>query len=145
MFIGSTQYQTNLVDVNTVRYLLCTNFYCNHSMIDSLKEIIYRNIDCLGIEFSVLDYSYTVKIKKTAMRKLNGFDHTPSYYYQTIIPRIFKEYLSTHEQAVIQAIRHAHPDKDPHRVLQYIYTNEAIMANLCHVTCISDNTLVIKL
>lgn len=145
MFIGSTQYQTNLVDVNTVRYLLCTNFYCKHDMIASLKEIIYRNIDCLGIEFSVVDYSYIVKIKKTAMRKFKGFDHNPSYYYQAIIPKIFKEYLSTHEQAVIQALRHAHPDKDPYQVLQYIYSNEAIMANLCHVTCISDNTLVIKL
>lgn len=145
MFIGSNQYQTNLVDVNSVRYLLCTNFYCKHNMIDSLKEIICRNIECLGVEFSVVDYSFIIKIKKTAMRRLRGFDHNPSYYYQTIIPKIFKEYISTYEQVVLQALRHAHPDKDPYQVLQYIYSNEAIMANLCHVTCISDNTLVIKL
>lgn len=145
MFIGGNQYQTNLVDVNSVRYLLCTNFYSNPNMIASLEEIIRRNIECLGIEFSAADFSYIVKIKKTAMRKFRGFDHNPSYYYQAIIPKIFKEYISTHEQFVLQALRHAHPDKNPYQVLQYIYSNEVIMANLCHVTCISDNTLVIKL
>lgn len=145
MFIGSTQYQTNLVDVNTMRYLLCTNFYCDPNMIANLKEIICRNIECLGIEFSITDYSYIVKIKKTVMRKLKGFDHNPSYYYQTIIPKIFKEYISTHEHIILQALRNMYPDKDPYQVLRHIYSNEAIMANLCHVTCISDNTLVIKL
>ena len=144
MFIDNTQYQTNLVDVNNIRYLLCVNFYSNPNMITNLAEIIRRNIECLSLEFSAEDFSFMIKIKKTAMRKLKGFEHNPSYYYQTIA-KIFKEYISNNEQVILHALKCSIPDKDPYMILRYIYDNQDIMANLCHVTCIFDNTLIIKL
>ena len=144
MFIENTQYQVDLATVNNIRYILCTNIYCNPTTIASLEEIIRRNIDCLGIEFSTENFSFMVKIKKTAMRKIKGFNHTPNFYYQTI-SKIFTEFISTYEQNILQAIKIKHPDVDPYQMLQYVYNNQAIMANLCHVTCISDNTIIIKL
>lgn len=144
MFIDNTQYQTDLGTVNHIRCILFTIFYNDSTIIESLKEFISRNIECLGIDFSPTDFAFTIKIKKTAMRKLNGFEHCPRYYYQTV-SKIFSEFISAHEHKLMLGLKITHPDVDPYQMLQYIYNNQAIMANLCYVTCISDNILVIKL
>lgn len=144
MFIGNNQYQTDLGTINHIRCILFSNFYNDPNKIESLKEIISRNIECLGIEFSPAEFAFTIRIKKTAMRKLKGFDHNPNYYYQTV-SKIFSEFISAHEYNILMGLKITHPDNDPHQMLQYIYNNRSIMANLCYVTCISDNTLVIKL
>ena len=76
------------------------------------------------------------------MRKIHGFSHNPEFYYQ-FTSNIFKEFISTHEQKMLQVLKSRY--EDPHQVLNYIYSNPYIMANLCHVTCIADNIIVIKL
>ena len=142
MFIDNKPYPSNLTDVDNMRYILNNTLYKDTNAIESLKQIITRYIDCLGIEFSPVNFTFTIKIKKTAMRKMSGFKHMSDYYYQTI-PNIFREFISSHEQNVLQGLRTIYPD--PYSALQYYYNNISILANLCHLTCISDNIVIIKL
>ena len=142
MFIDDKKYQTNLADINSLRYLLFTNFYNNMSYIQNLTEIISKNIECLGIDYSAFEYSFTIKIKKTAMRRMHLFKHKPDFYYQ-IIPAIFNEFIKNNEQEVLKALSTRYDN--PYRVLQYLYETPGFLANLCHLTCIDDNIIIIKL
>lgn len=142
MFIDNKLYSSNLIDIDNMRYILNNTLYRDMAAIECLKQIICKYIDCLGIEFSPSEFSFTIKIKKTSMRKISGFKHMPDYYYQTI-PSIFKEFISSHEQNVLQGLRTIY--QDPYSALQYYYNNLSILANLCHLTCISDNIIIIKL
>lgn len=143
MFINNKHYQTDLVDINKIRYLLFTNFYSNANYIVSLTEIINNNIECIGIDYSSMDYTFTIKIKKTAMRKsYHGFRHNPNFYYHNTISNIFRQFLKTHENEVIRIL--STEFENPNYVLESIYNND-IMTNLCHITCISDNIIMMKL
>mgnify|MGYP003299239855 CR=1 FL=1 len=142
MRIEKTNYETSLVDINNIRYLLFRNLYGNTAFIQSLTEIITRNIDCLGIDYSASEYTFTIRIKKTTMRKMYGFYHDPNFYY-SIIPNIFKEFIETHEPIIISILREKYAD--PFNIIQKLYMDHYTLSNLCHVSCISDNILVIKL
>ena len=142
MFIEDKQYKIDLVDINNVRYLLFSNLYSNPVFIQNLSDIIARHIDCLSIEYSPTTYTFTVKIKKTSMRKLHRFYHDPSFYYQ-MIPGIFMEFIKGNEQIITKCLRERYDN--PEYVIAQLYTNPYNLANLCQVSCIADNILVIKL
>lgn len=142
MIIDNVKYPTDMVDIHNIRYLLFKNLYGNGAFIMSLTDIIARNIECLGIDYSASTYTFTIKIKKTAMRKIYGFEHNPNFYYQ-IISNIFKEFIQQNELAVRMAL--AEKYYNPKEILDNLYVNYLNMANLCHVSCIADNILVIKL
>lgn len=144
MFVNTTQYDTPImIDINKIRYILITNFYNEPSYIYSIKEIIARYIECNNIEFNLLDYSFNVKIKKTAMRKNREFRHNPEFYYP-IVSNIFMEFLSNNRQAIINALYPIYGDRSS-IVLDIICCNHGVIANLCYLTCISDNLVIIKL
>ena len=143
MIIDKVNYSTNLIDIQNIRYLLFTNLYGNEAYINSLTGIISKHIDCLNIEYSPITYTYTIKIKKTAMRKNHGFDHNPNYYYQ-IIPNIFREFLQTNQTAIMSVLSQKYANcQDIMNSL--IYSDYYCIANLCQVSCIADNILIIKL
>ena len=144
MFVNTTQYDTPImIDINKIRYILITNFYNDPSYIYSIKEIITKYIECNNIEFSLLDYAFSVKIKKTAMRKNREFRHNPEFYYP-IVSNIFMEFLSNNRQAIINALYPIYGDRSS-IVLDIICCNHGVIANLCYLTCISDNLVIIKL
>ena len=144
MFVNTTQYDTPImIDINKIRYILITNFYNDPSYIYSIKEIITKYIECNNIEFSLLDYAFNVKIKKTAMRKNRDFRHNPEFYYP-IVSNIFMEFLSNNRQAIINALYPIYGDRSS-IVLDIICCNHGVIANLCYLTCISDNLVIIKL
>ena len=142
MIIDNQSYPTDLVDVNNMRYLLFTNLYSNANALIKLTEIIAKHIECLSIDYNAFNYTFTVKIKKTAMRRLHGFRHDPNFYYQ-IIPDIFSEFITANKDTILAALASSY--QNPTEVLNSIYMNKCIMANLCHISCISDNIIVIKL
>lgn len=144
MFVNTTLYRTELlVDTNNIRYALITNLYSNPLYIDSIKEIISRYIECNNIEFNPLDYTFNVKIKKTAMRKNREFRHNPEFYYP-IMSNIFMEFISNNSQAIIDSLYPMYGD-NANAVLNAICNNHSVIANLCYLTCISDNIVIIKL
>lgn len=142
MIIDNRSYPTDLVDVNNVRYLLFTNLYNDTNALSRLTEIIAKHIECLSIDYNSSTYTFTVKIKKTAMRRLHGFRHDPNFYYQ-VIPDIFSEFIAGNKDRILAALSSTY--QNPSEVLNSIYMNKYIMANLCHMSCISDNIIVIKL
>lgn len=143
MFINNNQFDVELATVNNIRHLIFTNLYTDVRYIQDLMNIISRHIDSLGSEFDPRSYTITVNVKKTAIRKTYGarFRHEPNFYYQ-FISEIFKEFFNLHKQRIIEIFSTVY--QDPYTVFEQI-TTDAVIANLCHVTCLSDKILVIKL
>lgn len=138
MIIGDKLYSSDLAGSNQLRYFLFTNLYSDRSYIESLSNIIAKHIDCLSIEYSEESYSFTIKIKKTAMRKFPGFEHDPNFYYQKI-KDIFDEFIHTHE-AAISNLLFGNNCGDLYQVVSSLY-----YPLLCHLSCIFDNIIIIKL
>lgn len=146
MVVNNKQYDVNLSDINSLRYLLFTNFYSDERYIAQLLNIIQANIESLDISFDQQFFTITVKIKKTAMRKMPKFKHEPNYYYAPI-QNIFKTFIQSNE-VLVRTILSRNLDNDMGRAnayLNYVYSTPGILANLCHVSCMADNILVIKL
>lgn len=142
MFIQNQNFHTDgLVAVTDIRYLLFTNFYNNPVYLESLRNIIAKHIDCLSLDYDPIKYTFIIKIKKTSMKKLNGFSHESNFYHN-IIGQIFFEFIETHKQDVIRVLSTKY--QDPMAVLDRIY-NTSIMANLCLVSCLADNIICLKL
>lgn len=138
----NTQYQNDIIDINKIRYILFENFYSNFDYIKVLTDIISRYIECLSIDYSTTTFTYTIKIKKTAMRRLHGFVHDPIFYHSKVAD-IFREFIHANEYEISLVMMKQY--EEPLKVLNYIYNNPVLLANLCHVSCIADNILVIKL
>lgn len=146
MNVNNKQYDINLTSINTLRYLLFTNFYSDRNYIDQMLNIIQANIECLDINFDPQFFTVTVKIKKTAMRKMPKFKHEPNYYYMPI-QNIFKQFIQANEVLVRTYLSRTLGDDmtAAQSYLNYLYATPSILANLCHVSCMADNILVIKL
>lgn len=146
MNVNNKQYDINLTSINTLRYLLFTNFYSDRNYIDQMLNIIQTNIECLDINFDPQFFTVTVKIKKTAMRKMPKFKHEPNYYYMPI-QNIFKQFIQANEVLVRAYLSRTLGDDmtAAQSYLNYLYATPSILANLCHVSCMADNILVIKL
>ena len=146
MNVNNKQYDINLTSINTLRYLLFTNFYSDRNYIDQMLNIIQANIECLDINFDPQFFTVTVKIKKTAMRKMPKFKHEPNYYYMPI-QNIFKQFIQTNEVLVRAYLSRTLGDDmtASQSYLIYLYATPSFLANLCHVSCMADNILVIKL
>lgn len=146
MNVNNKQYDINLTIINTLRYLLFTNFYSDRNYIDQMLNIIQANIECLDINFDPQFFTVTVKIKKTAMRKMPKFKHEPNYYYMPI-QNIFKQFIQANEVLVRTYLSRTLGDDmtAAQSYLNYLYATPSILANLCHVSCMADNILVIKL
>lgn len=146
MNVNNKQYNINLTSINTLRYLLFTNFYSDRNYIDQMLNIIQANIECLDINFDPQFFTVTVKIKKTAMRKMPKFKHEPNYYYMPI-QNIFKQFIQANEVLVRAYLSRTLGDDmtAAQSYLNYLYATPSILANLCHVSCMADNILVIKL
>ena len=144
MFIGNNQFDVELSLINNVRHLIFTNLYLmDVRYIQSLIEIISKHIDSLGCEFNPNTYTITVNVKKTSIRKVYGarFKHEPNFYYK-FISNIFTEFFNTNKNKIIEVLATAY--SDPYAVFNQIMNNQMI-GNICHVTCLSDKILVIKL
>jgi len=144
MNVNNKQYDINLTSINTLRYLLFTNFYSDRNYIDQMLNIIQANIECLDINFDPQFFTVTVKIKKTAMRKMPKFKHEPNYYYIPI-QNIFKQFIQANE-VLVRAYLSRTLGNDmtaAQSYLNYLYATPSILANLCHVSCMADNILVI--
>lgn len=145
MFINNKDYRTDMVDIQSLRYLLFLNLYGSEVIIESLSNIISKHIDCLNIEYCPSSYTFTIKIKKTAMRKYHGFDHDPKYYY-TIIPSIFKEFIQTNANYVSKALEAKYPIREIPLIMDKLINSDYYcLANMCHISCIADNILIMKL
>lgn len=142
MFIGTKEFDTDISKVNTIRELIFTGLY-SEATVQNLMTTIYKHIDCLSIEFNPSTYTITANVKKTSMRKIYGarFRHEPNFYYQ-FIANIFAEFFTNHKEKIVELLATVY--QDPYEVFDKIVCSP-LMSNLCHITCLSDKILVIKL
>lgn len=134
MIVNNNNYYTNLANLNKMRYILFTNFFNRNECIQELTGYISTNIDNLSIDYDAIQYQFIIKIKKTGMRKIRGFHHASEFYYNQIIPNIFRSFIQNHHTELCSFFGGTIPEE--------VYTN---LSNFCHVSCLADNILVIKL
>ena len=123
--------------VSYLRHDLNHHLYGNQLIILDLMDIIRTTIDPVSIEFDVATYSFFIKIKKTNMKKNKGFTNIPEFYYGNFIIPVFLEFIQTHYNDIVNL-------RDPF-MTDMVISNPSALINICHVTCLSDNMVVVKL
>ena len=137
----------NFKDFHRLRTILFQYFYPRNDVISILTGIIAKNIECINIEYDSYSYTFTLKVKKTEMKKPSRprFVHCP-VYYNKYISSIYHEFLSAISGELSQlfsAMRKTDPTDDMN-VSKFLAEPESL-CNLCIVTCMSDNIVMIKL
>lgn len=132
----------DLKDIVNLRLILFKKYYNNELYINTLAELISSKMECLSIEYDNVTCSFIVKIKKTAMKKSNAaFTHCPEYYYY-IMSTVFYEFIKYNENVIAHELL-AYMD-NPYDFLNDLYNSKA-MYNICAITCINDNAVIVKL
>lgn len=146
MIISNYNYNSGLKEINNIRYILHSKFYSNEKYIDELKKIIENNIDCLSIDFAPANYSFTIKIKKTSMKKNSSFKNNPEYYYHDIIRSIFKVFLYENRIDISKYMSSSimMSNSESSALIANII-NSPMLSNLCKISCISDNVIILYL
>lgn len=143
MYFRDHQYKTDLADVNTIRTALHTTIYCNPIYITELQNKICETLEVLGIDFNPNEFAIYTRIKKTGMRKFHGFRQSPDFYYQ-LTPHIFSSLIANHRCELINTLSNA-GIPNATQVIEAAISDNHMLANLCHVTCIADNIVIFKL
>ena len=143
MYFQDHHYKTDLADVNTIRNALHASIYNNPVYLAELQSLISAALEVLSIEFNPNEFAIYIRIKKTGMRKFHGFRQNPDFYYQ-IIPNIFASFIANHRCELINTLSNAGVS-NAIMIVESLSTNNMILANLCHVTCIADNIVIFKL
>ena len=136
----------NMNIVHHIRYILFKYFYSNPVYIEQLNQIINKNIDCLSVEYDNLNYTFTIKIKKTSMRKIRGFSHDPIFYYH-LLPGIFKEFINNNISLIEYYLteRVSNDKTTINHCMNNLYSDIYCLNNICGISCLGDNILLIKL
>lgn len=145
MYINDKSYgdREDLITISSFRYLLNTSIYNQIDAINDLSMIIGGYIDCLTMDYNNMNRVFTIKIKKTSMKKMYSFQHNTAFYYN-IIPSIFKDFLNKEKDSIIALLRTT--CNNPIQTFNNIISKDnIILSGLCEVTCVSDNIIFIKL
>lgn len=112
------------------RVLMYNKGYLNKpEYINTLIDIINKYISTMDVSYSTSDFTITVKIKKTAMKKYPNFSHNVMYYYG-IFNTIFREFVDGLELYYDNSI----PPIDSGEI-----------SGLYNLTCVSDNIIIVHL
>ena len=124
--------------VSSLRSTFNSHLYSDQAIILNLLEIMQRDINPISIEFDAVNYAFFIKIKKTNMNKTKGFNNTPEYYYNNFIIPVFLEFMNSYRNQILGV------GVDPF-LFDMVLNNPSTLLNICHVTCLSDNMVSIKL
>lgn len=128
-----------ILDITELRLLLHTYFYNTQYIGDLVSLIMNTNIASNIYNYDANSRSITIKIKKTVLKKMNNYTHTPDFYYG-IFNNVFKIFLMNNSSALCNiAKNHGY---------EHCITNEFIdncVLGLYTITCLSDNIIVLYL
>jgi len=128
--------------VTKMRYALFANVYgprCN-----DLIGILSKHIISSNIGFDPNTFTISIKVKKTAMNAISRFRHQPDYYYQ-FIADAFYEFFMTYKEEIIAAWNNTCVLYPGELILDYLINYKSLFTAMCHISCITDNVLIIKL
>ena len=135
-------FDIDLKDIVNLRLILFKKFYNNELYINTLAELISSKMECLSIEYDNSICAFMIKIKKTAMKKSDtAFTHCPEYYYY-IMSNVFYEFIKYNENVIAHELLSYM--NNPFDFLNNLYNSKA-MYNVCAITSINDNAIIVKL
>ena len=133
--------------VSKLRSLLLSNMYSKDIIIIELIECIRSIMDPMSIDFDISNYSFCIKFKKSAMKKMGiaGMSNMPLFMVQNFIIDIFVSFINNHRQEIESIISDNHLSDNARETVNILLSNRSPLVNICMVTAISDNVFVIKL
>lgn len=133
--------------VSKLRPLLLSNMYSKDIIIIELIECIRSIMDPMSIDFDISNYSFCIKFKKSAMKKMGivGMPNMPLFMVQSFIIDIFASFINNHRQEIESMISDNHLSDNARETVNILLSNRNTLVNICAVTVISDNVFVIKL
>lgn len=144
MVVLDRVFKVDLANINQTRAILYQNVYNTLENIQLFKNIIQKHIDCIGdIVFDPCTYTFTIKVRKSFITKFPSHRHESDCYYR-VVSAIMVELLSYFKINLISAFSQIYIDPvSMYRdiVSQTVYP----LSNLCHIVCIGDSLIQIKL
>lgn len=132
--------------VYKVRFFLYSTIYNNANTgetqnILTLKQFIQEAIPCLQIEYIPNEMCFSLKIKKTALKKNSNFEHISTFYYQIMTNVLSRFFRHPPIQCVLTNCMRAIYGSDADKIFNFICGNAAV--NFCNVQCYGDNIVKI--
>lgn len=132
--IKLNDYFSNLTQL---RLLFHTHVYNDITNIELLKTAISNHVDTISIDYDDLQKVFSIKIKKTTMKKDNKFEHNVFYYYN-IFENIFLEFL-LHNAHMLNTFLKDTMYLSVDNILQNIKS----LSTMYNIACVSDNIIVL--
>lgn len=140
MFIHGTSYPTDLHLVQSIRSCLLRHYTLD--VIVLMESYINRTIECIDITYNSFNYSFTIKIRKSAMKK-KSFKHTVTFYYDLMMKAMYSFY-SENRELIVHMLRDEF-GLDADAIYDSIIENPIQLYNLFHIYCLSNYTMQICL
>ena len=142
MFINNNSYNTDLKEINSLRYVFSMNYIRQNSYTDELCAIIGKHIESLSVDFDIISHRFAIKIKKTTMKRIPGFIHDPNFYYSKVAD-IFYEFIWSNKDEIYNDLISI--GANPEDIFKSIEANRNILANICYISCIEDNIIFLNI
>lgn len=142
MFIHNTPYYTNLQNVQFIRGCLLRHYTLD--IINLIEQYIRRYIDTFDIIYNSFTCSFSIRVKKSTMRKkYNSFKHETIFYYN-ILKDIFYSFFNENRDLIVRMLRN-----DFGFAADEVYDNFILnpnkLLNLFQIYCIGNNIIEIRL
>ena len=86
-------YTNNHIDVIYKLKILFYNFLYTNEVLSSFMQTLQTMLDAFNVSYMTATNSISIKLKKSCMRKLPNYSHTPQFYYQYFMPVFRDMYL----------------------------------------------------
>lgn len=131
-------FTNNKIDtIYKLKHILHKYIYSDQNIIASYLDALQQSIDPFNINIDS-DLNIYIKIKKSNMRKLDGFYHDPSYYY-SLVSSIFSQLIINNIDTILVNYNNEFNESVTlTEVLSYSIF-------LLDIKTLLDNTIIIKL
>lgn len=143
-------FNEDLHTILTVRNILSRTLFRRSDVQNKFMQLLYTYIDILKCEYSPEQLTYTIKVKKTSVKRMPNYRPEVSFYYN-IIGNIMRDLLTQFKDIVVDLFQihifgaNKNAYIDAYNLYNMIVSDQSRfnLANLANVQCISDNIIQI--
>ena len=141
--VNNTGVVSDLISIcANARCLLHHYIYSNPEYIEKFKEILSRHIAYLQMDYNPYEKCFTIKIKKTSLKKVAGFEHSTIFYYN-LLNHVLQTFLVELRDPILGFMKDVYGSNAIQVYLFLVHGASAI--NILNVECYGDNILKIHL
>jgi hypothetical protein len=139
-----------LTNVLRLREALLKGNFWDQPTIERFVSLFQQYVEILKYEYDPNTFTITIKIKKTAARKISNF-RPESYFYYSILGNVMLVILKENKERVIQCLCNYQNKYNIHDSTVYdlyfaMTTNQpTYLYNMANLQCITDNIVQIVL